>query len=255
MSKVRVVILSSVALLALMPSPARAQAASAPATDHSYINVDAGAQVRSQTFSTTGDFPLYDETASFTSEVKTKSGGLMNIEGGARVWRNLFIGAAYTQRFKTTHDSAVTASVPHPLFYNTPRQAATTVAGLQNTESDFHISLGWRVVMADRVDVRLFGGPSFFAVKQGFVTAISIQEGGAPYSSVSISGGTTNRASKTAVGFHVGLDAAYMFSKRFGLGVLVRYSHGKADLVTRSGQTVSVDAGGFETGLGARIRF
>ena len=45
MSKVRVVILSSVAVLALMPDPAHAQAASAPAANRGYINVDVGAQI------------------------------------------------------------------------------------------------------------------------------------------------------------------------------------------------------------------
>ncbi len=220
MIKVRAVILSSAALLAL-PALAHAQAA-APPTDHSYINVDVGAQVKSQTFSTTGDFPIYDETATFTSQVKTKSGVLMNIEGGMRVWHNLFVGVAYSQRFKTTHDSAVTASVPHPLFYDSPREAASTVPGLQNTEADFHISLSWRVAVADHLDVRLFGGPSFFNVKQDFVTAVAIQEDGAPYSTVSITGGTTTRASKTAPGFNLGLDATYMFSRRVGAGILVR---------------------------------
>ncbi len=246
---------SCVALLTLTPGPARAQGSPAAAVDHSYVNVDGGVQSQSQTFTIPGQFAIYDETATFSATAKTKSGGLFNVEGGARVWRNLFIGVAYAYRLKTTSSSTVSASVPHPLFYDMPREASATASGVENTGYGVHISVGWRFDVARHMDVRIFGGPSVFGVTQDLVNSFDVQETGPPFSTVSLTNVTTTRETKTAAGFHVGLDGAYMITRSAGIGLLLRYGHGRVKLPTPAGGTVAIDAGGFDAGLGARIRF
>ena len=257
MNQVRVLLLwACVAVLALIPDLAHAQGGPAAPTDRGYLNVDGGAQSQSQTFTVAGQpFMIYDETTTFSSEARIKSGALFNLEGGVRVWRDLFVGVAYAYRPKTTTSSTVTASVPHPLFYDMPRQASATASGLENTQYGVHISVGWRFNVAPHFDVRVFGGPSVFGVTQDVVSSFDVQETGPPFSTVSLANVTTTRESKTGPGFHVGLDSSYMFSRTFGIGLLIRYGRGTVKLPMPAGGSVSVHAGGFDGGLGARIRF
>ena len=55
----------------------------------------------------------------------------------------------------------------------------------------------------------------------------------------------------SGVGAHGGLDVNYLFSPRLGAGVFVRYLRAQVDLPAASG----VKVGGFQGGLGLRLRF
>ena len=61
-----------------------------------------------------------------------------------------------------------------------------------------------------------------------------------------------DRVTKRTVGAHVGLDVAYMITKRFGVGGLARYTWGTADF---AGATDKLTVGGFQIGGGLRARF
>src|SRR6476659_3282242 len=62
-------------------------------TDKGYVSVSGGAQAGSHDLSESGSFPLYDETATFTSTNKIKGGALFDIGGAYRVWgKNLLAG-------------------------------------------------------------------------------------------------------------------------------------------------------------------
>ena len=265
MTRVPVALCLSLAALTLAAQPAQAQPAPAPSAQPQaappvpyrfYLSVDAGAEVKSQTLSVPGSFPLYGETATFTSTVAINNAPMVNLEGGGRLWRNLFGSAAFTWRLKSSSGSDVTASIPHPLYGGEPRTATTNVSPLEHYQSAIHISLAWEMKVAEKATVRFFGGPSFFGVKQDVVSAITVQEAGAPYTSVTISGATLTRLSDFgAVGYNVGLDGTYMFSRRVGAGVLVRLAGGTVDLTGPGDMKFSVDAGGFDVGLGIRVRF
>jgi hypothetical protein len=255
MNQVRVFILSCAIALALTPGLAFAQPPSSFSESRWYANFDVGAQIKSQTFTAPGSFPIYGEDATVSSTFKSKTGTMINLEAGTHVSRSFFLGAAYTYRFATTGSASVDVSVPHPLFTNTFRSASGTVTGLKQSEYGVHISAGWRLAATSRIDVRFFGGPSFFHLSQDLVDTVTIEETGPPYTTVSVTGGTVTRISKGGAGFHVGLDGAYRLTDRYGVGMLIRYSHGSVDVATGDNPKVSVDVGGFEIGGGVRVRF
>ncbi|HXT28248.1 MAG TPA: hypothetical protein VN716_03185, partial [Vicinamibacterales bacterium] len=58
--------------------------------------------------------------------------------------------------------------------------------------------------------------------------------------------------SKTTVGFNAGIDVQYLVGKKWGVGGLVRYSWGSADI---DGASDSLTVGGFQIGGGFRYRF
>ena len=90
-------------------------------------------------------------------------------------------------------------------------------------------------------------GPTIFMVKQDIATAVNVTEPGPV-----ISSSTVVREDKTSVGFNLGADLNYFFMKRIGAGVLARYTFGSVDLDAADD---SLGLGGFEIGIGLRLRY
>ena len=110
---------------------------------------------------------------------------------------------------------------------------------------------------ADRVRVRLFGGPTFFRVKADTIDDIRYNQVFLillPVNSVDITTYNFSEAEGTGWGFHVGGDVSVFFSRVVGVGGFVRLSRGTVELEDFSG-TYDVKAGGFQTGGGLRLRF
>jgi hypothetical protein len=215
--------------------------------DQAFININAAGQTQSQTIDTAGTFPIYDETASFSSSVTFGDRAFFDISGGARVWGNVAVGVGYS-RLQGRSDTTVSASVPHPLFFDHPRSVTVPVSGLRHTESGVHIFALWMVPLSEKLDVAIFGGPSIYSVKQDFVGVETTVVETAPFTTPVISASTRNE-SDTGVGGNVGVDLSYMVTRYVGGGAFLRYSRASA---TMNG--VSLDVGGFQFGIGARLR-
>ncbi|MCH2253659.1 MAG: hypothetical protein MK365_10905, partial [Vicinamibacterales bacterium] len=89
---------------------------------------------------------------------------------------------------------------------------------------------------------------------QGLVTAVDFSES-YPFEVASFAEASTEEQSTSAVGFHVGADVGYFFSRYVGVGALVRFSGATVDLVSEDGGTISIDTGGFHVAGGLRLRF
>ena len=84
-------------------------------------------------------------------------------------------------------------------------------------------------------------------VKQDLPETLSVSEPGPTVSSL-----TTKSVDKTAAGVNLGVDVTYLLTKRYGVGAMARYTVGSVDL---DGATKSLSVGGFQIGVGARLRF
>jgi hypothetical protein len=99
---------------------------------------------------------------------------------------------------------------------------------------------------SSKVQVRLYGGPTYFSVSQDLINS-------PPH------GATT--ASTSAWGYHVGGDFGYFFTKHIGLGGGVRYSGATVTIpdtaarYSSEGQTQDVRVGGTSLVFGLRVRF
>lgn len=215
-------------------------------TDKGYVSVSGGAQVGSHDLSGSGSFPLYDETATFKSTNKVKGGGLFDIGGGYRVWgKNLLAGISFT-RVASKSDGSVDGSIPDTIFTDRPRAVTKSFAGLKHSENAVHIDAIWMMPIANKLDVALFAGPTVFSVKQDTIPSLTITEPGPTVTT------TVASNSKSAVGFNVGVDAQYMIRKKYGVGVVARYAGGSVSL---PGASKKLTVGGFQIGVGGRLRF
>lgn len=104
-------------------------------------------------------------------------------------------------------------------------------------------------INSDHFRGRLFGGPSFIRYQADMVDDFFF------FRSV-ISNVHTVSTEGSAMGFHVGGDATYFFSRFVGLGGFARYSRATASIdEPMSGRKQNMLLGGVQTGGGLRFRF
>lgn len=238
---------------AAMAEPAAAQGGTW--ADRGYINVGWGVESGSSTMADARSTTIYEETANITSTSAFTSGSLFDVGFGLRVWRNLTIGAAYHQEQNDT-EGVVGGTVPSPFFFNRPRTLSGTEP-LDRKEMATHLNIGWVMPFSDKLDVMIYGGPSFFRLTQDVISNVVPNEQGATASTITGTITTTERK-KSVTGYNVGADATYIAwsndSIRIGLGGFVRFAQASTEVEMLS-TLQPTDVGGVQFGLGARLRF
>lgn len=225
--------------------------------DRVYLNVGFGVESGTSTLTDTKSFLIYDENGTLATASNWTSGSLFDVGFGIRIWKNASVGVAYHQE-QNTADIAVTGSAPHPVFFNQPRSFSITAGGDQfRKEKATHLQLGWMLPFGDKLDVMLFGGPSWFRLEQPVVSEVKIADTVSPFLQVTVSP-TVEIRKKSPIGFNVGADASYIVwsndSVRVGAGFFVRYAVAKTNVLLLSTEQ-STDVGGLQIGFGGRLRF
>lgn len=224
-------------------TPVRAQMAW---TDMGFVNVNVGAQGGSRNLGTASAFDLYGEQGTVSTTQDVGGGGFFDVSTGYKVWRNLAIGLGYSH-VGSDADVAVAASVPDPNFFDRPRGITGVSPGANYSENAFHFQGTWIVPVTDTLDVGFSFGPSIFRVTQDIPTGVAVNEPGPTLASTTIAS-----EDKTAAGFNLGVDVNYFFTPRFGAGALLRFTRGSVDFDSAS---ESLTVGGFQIGVGGRVRF
>jgi hypothetical protein len=241
------------AALALLVALAAAGRASAQSDDRLRINIDAGGQFSSNAVETTTTKLVYLENASIHASDEVRRGLLADAGISWRVAGHVAVGVTASW-FMAKNDGDITASVPHPFFFRTPR-TVTGTASLRREELAAHVQGIYTIHPNRSVDVALSGGPSFFQVRQDVVTDIAFADT-YPYDAPTFTSASTQRVSANHIGFNAGVDVSVRFSRHAGLGGGVRFSRATIDLIVpNGGGTVSVEAGGAQAVGGVRLFF
>jgi len=216
-------------------------------TERVIVSVNASYLTASRTFDDTRTFDLYAETASFTSDYSVEPS--VGVDAGAivRIWKGIGAGISFTS-YSDSRDIEIQASLPHPLKFNSPRTMTGTAPG-KHEETAVHLQFAYIVPIGKKMSAVIFGGPSFFTVKQSVVTAVQRTEA-YPFDDVTFAGATVDNEDESTKGFNVGADVAYYFTKNLGVGGIVRFSSATAGF-----SVGDVDAGGALVGGGLRLRF
>lgn len=253
MRKLAMMLVFGVLIGALSPQDAAAQTLW---EDRGYININFGVESGNSEMIDTKTFTIYDEQGSVTTQTNWTSGGFFDAGLGFRLFRNFSAGVAFHQEQNTTN-AAITGSIPNPFFFNRPRTVAHTENGLERMERAVHIVLGWTIPVGDKLDVMVFGGPTFFRLNQDVISDIDAAEKGAPFTEVVIESTVTER-SRSVTGYNLGADASYMLwendSVRLGVGGFFRFT-GATTTVAMIANDVETKVGGTQFGFGGRIRF
>jgi len=241
---------------------AQSQSQWATLADRAYININGAFQgTTDRTFTGTLTEQLYDEPATYElTEGLSVGGSTFDVGFGARVWSNLAAGVAISSVSSSSTLSA-SGTVPHPLFFNQHRENVPYQAPSAFSQSNlaYHVQFSWFVPFSDTFDVAIFAGPSFFAIdhRTGSLP-VSIENSGSLSGDATLTQVSTQVGSGSATGVNAGIDVTYqlmeLMGARVGAGVMARWSSGTVDLVTAGGSQ-SVNAGGVQIAVGARVRF
>jgi hypothetical protein len=211
------------------------------------VSANASYLTASRSFDDVRTFDLYLETARITSDytVEPSVGG--DVGGFVRLWKGLAAGVAFTA-YTDSRDIEIEASLPHPFLFDRPRTITGTTAG-NHDETAVHLQIGYIVPLGKKMEVVVFGGPSFFTVKQTVVITIAHNDI-YPFDETTFAGATGVSEEEQKTGFNAGADVAYYFTKHVGVGGIVRFSS-----TTIPFSLGDVDAGGALVGGGLRLRF
>jgi hypothetical protein len=223
-------------------------------TDSGYLFVNGMFEGGSSSFTQSQSWTYFAETATATTTYPARNTVGFDVAGGYRAWRNLAVGAGLTVVSRST-TATYTGSIPNPLYLNRPSTVSGSLAA-SNTETGIHVQAAWAIPVSPKMLVILFAGPSIFSVTQTVMQSqgLTVSSGGYPYDTVTATAATSN-GSKTAIGFGVGADISYYFSKTVGVGGMIRFARATADIAISGQPPAEVVAGGFQVGGGIRIRF
>lgn len=234
------------------PSPAR-PSPSQP-TDRIYVSINGAYQTGGDDFGETVSFTRNAENGSFSTDYSVKSGPAFNLSVGAGLWRYFGVGVGVTRYSKNT-PITLNAAVPHPFFFNRPRTVEGDIGGLKREELAVHVQARAMFTPTRSIQAVVFGGPSFFSVKQGIVNDFEVTET-YPFDTATFSRGITTTADESKVGVNVGADVGYFFTRQVGVGGTVQWSGSTIDVPASGGTgTFEIKAGGIQAGVGLRLRF
>jgi hypothetical protein len=203
---------------------------------------------------------IYDEAANIDVAQTYENGPLIDVGGSYMLFGKWGVGVAYNH---TSGDgnATIAAGIPDPKVTSPPAQfrtVALSANGLKHNEDAVHVDLLYRFAATPKIDVTVGGGPTFFAMKQEFVTEFAVTETSpppGPYVNPTVTP-TITGVKKSPVGFNIGADVTYMLTHSMGVGMLLRFAHANPSLdVPNTPTPIEVHAGGFQIGGGFRYRF
>ena len=245
-------LIAAIALIAC--GPARYASAQSAAGDRFRVSVNGGVQASSSTFTTSASQPVYLEDAVIDTSYPIRRGIAVDSGVSIRLVGGFGVGVSVSS-VMANKDADVSATVPHPFFFNKPRTVSGTALGQRRDELATHVQLIYTLRPSPKVDVALAAGPSFFQVHQEVVTGITFTDT-YPYDTATLTSASSQRVSANTTGFNVGADVGWRLARHAGLGGLVRFSKATVSLtMPNETRTVSSDAGGVQAAGGLRLYF
>lgn len=218
-----------------------------------FVVVNGGYQITTNDFADGAVKRENAEDGRFDTTYVVKGGPAFDVAGGGILWRRLGVGVGVS-RFSVSTPSSLKATIPHPFFFNRARSVSGDVAGLKREELAVHVQARGIFPVGTRFQMMVFGGPSFFQVKQSVITDYTYDES-YPYDAATFRSATTTRASASKIGFNTGGDVAVFFTRQLGVGAIVQFAGTSVDLPGALGATKDVKTGGGQAGVGLRLRF
>lgn len=217
------------------------------------VAVTGGAQVYPDAIAQRFTRPLNVETAEYTADLSTPLSGFIEAGARVRVLRNLAAGLSVSYASAQT-GGTVNASLPHPFYFRQPRAISGDVDDLERRELAVHAEAAWTFRVTPRLQVTVFGGPSYIQVRHALVTDVSYAES-FPFDTATFARAVTASATVSALGFNGGGDVSWRVGRQFGVAGLVRYARADVTLTPAAGNNVAVRAGGVQAGGGLRFYF
>ena len=140
-----------------------------------FLVVNGAYQLTANDFSDSATKRENAEDGRIETAYTVEAGPAFSVGGGGIIWRRLGVGVGVT-RFTVSAPATISGSVPHPFFFSRLRSVSGESSALTREELGVHVQARAIIPVGNRVEVALFGGPSFFQAKQEMVTDFSYTE-------------------------------------------------------------------------------
>lgn len=245
--------IAALVFLASLPTEASARQPQ-PFDGKLIVGVSAGIQVGDNDLVRQSTFDLYDEPATVDIAQTINNGGFFEISGAYKVRPTYGFGLAWGF-LSNSGEGNISGRLPHPLFFDQPRSFNQDVSDLKHSEQSLHFQAIYFMPFTDKVDFAFAGGPSLFNVKQGLIRGVLFSEVPPSFSTVVIDEVDIVELEDSGWGFNLGAEMTYAFRPNIGAAAMLRYTHGSVEFNVSDSQTADVTAGGFQLGVGLRVRF
>ncbi len=240
------------AVLLLWATPAAAQLL--PWRDVVFVNISPGTQTGTRSVTSTLTFDLYDETATVTVARDVEASTFIDATVGAALLDNIGAALSFWTRSAASAGN-ITASIPDPLFTDAPRNVTASLGGFTHKETWIGIQGVYGIGLRPKLDLMLFGGPAVAKVEHDIAGSATVTETeGDPVVNVE-----KTRLSKSLWGFVAGADVRYMFHELIGVGGFVRFTGASGSIAIPGAPdntpAFELEVGGFQVGVGVRIRY
>jgi hypothetical protein len=209
-----------------------------------FASVGFGGQAQTHTFDSTTTSTIYGQNAALATSTGVDGGPFFDVSGGFRFMPKFGVGIGFTS-FSETGSRLGTATVPSPVFFNQSATVNLPSTDAERIERSFYVQFVYFYPVTDKIEVDVFGGPSFFHVEQDVVTGFTVPNGTQDVVP------SVQRQTATSVGAIVGIDGTYFVTKQIGVGAFMRYNGGSVDLTSAE----NLKAGGFQIGGAVRFRY
>jgi hypothetical protein len=209
-----------------------------------FVSVNLGGQAQAHEFDATATTPVYGQDATASTTGGVDGGPFFDLNAEYRFMKDLGVGIGFSTFGKTGEISGV-ASIPHPVFFNRHAEVAIPAQSAKRSERSVYLTFTGTYKVTDEIDFTAYIGPSFLHVEQDVVNGLVVPAG---TQDATI---TVGRESGDGVGVIAGIDVSYFATNRFGVGGFMRYNGGSVDLPSAE----NLGSGGFQLGLGLRIRY
>jgi opacity protein-like surface antigen len=196
--------------------------------------------------------PLYAENTQYA--LANKAGKSSNIELGLgyNLGRTFAVGLGAIL-LSGDLDASLTASVPHPWVFDSPRNASAAYAGTLKSMV-LYLNFIYRIPVS-KFTLDVFAGPAYFNSSADILNAVAIQDA-FPNEAVVLSLATEN-IKKSSFGFNAGAGLNFFFAKNLGVFAEARYLSGSGAFTPSSGAVpeIKLTVGGLNVGAGLLFRF
>ncbi|HSF18087.1 MAG TPA: hypothetical protein VLK65_21300 [Vicinamibacteria bacterium] len=204
-------------------------------------------------FSQSRTFDLYLEEGTLDSEYSGGTGPTFEVGGTYLLTESVGVGGSF-ELFDRKNEGSFEAALPHPFFFDQPRELSGELSDLSYRETAVHIFARFSKAAAPWLVFEGFGGPTVFFTRTDVLAEVIYAEE-YPFDEVSFEETETETLEDNPFGFNVGGGVLFVLSPEFGFAVQARFSRARVSLASDEGESVEFDAGGFRAGVGFRVLF
>jgi opacity protein-like surface antigen len=241
---------AAAALLALLLVPSADAQVESPKRGRLFLNGTLG--LTTLDFAESWSFREFVEDASVDAGYSAEPGPGFEVGLQYRIVSRLGLRASFAV---SEYDelASYSASLPHPLYFDSPREADGEIEALTLREQVAYVDL---VVTGEAgpFDLAVFGGVALVEVEGHLLERIDYSHS-YPYDTVTVDDVPTTVVEDSPVGFDAGVSVDYRLGRHLSLGAQLRFSRATAELSHPDRETIEVETGGLQAAAGVRFQF